>query len=239
VALSDEIRALRDRAIGDLTLVHDYYFDTQTAWKIVRSWVTAGNTIQVQNPSTGTTTTDRNLIGKVHGYATVRNAEATFQQFIAIFESFVADLLRLWLVSNPQALLTKEKKKDDEPKVGLSAILAAADKDALVRGFVERRVNGVMYDRPTRWFGFLSRMTQITSPTKDEIARVAEAKASRDVLIHNRGIIEHQYLEKAGTLARFKAGEQIEIGEQYHQDTWELLRKLVADTADAAAAKAA
>jgi hypothetical protein len=122
-------------------------------------------------------------------------------------------------------------------KVGLSALLAAADLGALVRSLVERRMNGVLYERPARWFGFLSRITGIKCPTKDEIARITEAKASRDVLVHNRGIVEHQYLAKAGSLARFKEGERVEIDLQYHNDIWELLRKVVTDVADAVVAK--
>lgn len=50
-------------------------------------------------------------------------AEATFQQFIAIFENYFFDLLRLWLMAYPQSLVGK--------KVDFKAILDAPDKDAI------------------------------------------------------------------------------------------------------------
>lgn len=71
-----------------------------------------------------------------------------------------------------------------------------------------------------------------------EIERVAEAKASRDALVHNKGIASRTYETKAGRLARFKDGERIDVPEQYHRETWELIRKLVSDLSNAAIAKA-
>ena len=61
--------------------------------------------------------------------------------------------------------------------------------------------------------------------------------AARDVLVHNRGIVSKIYIAKAGTRARFKEGERIDITESYHRATWDLLRKLVAEISDAALAK--
>jgi hypothetical protein len=74
-------------------------------------------------------------------------------------------------------------------------------------------------------------------PTADEIDRIAEAKASRDVLVHNRGVASKTYESKAGKLARYKDGQRIDIPEHYHRDTWELLRKVITDISNAAIAK--
>jgi hypothetical protein len=74
-------------------------------------------------------------------------------------------------------------------------------------------------------------------PSADEIARLAEAKATRDVLVHSRGVAGKVYESKAGKLARYKDGERTDLPEPYHRETWELLRKLVADISDATVAK--
>ncbi len=74
-------------------------------------------------------------------------------------------------------------------------------------------------------------------PTADEIDRIAEAKATRDVLVHNRGMASRVYESKAGKLARFTDGHKIDISEDYHRHTWELIRKTVTDVSNAAIAK--
>ena len=58
------------------------------------------------------------------------------------------------------------------------------------------------------------------------------------MLVHNRGIANKAYESKAGTLARHKDGQRIDVPERYHREMWELLRKVVTDVSDAAIAKA-
>jgi hypothetical protein len=74
-------------------------------------------------------------------------------------------------------------------------------------------------------------------PSAAEIERISEAKASRDMLAHNRGFANKIYESKAGRAARFKDGDRIEISEQYHREIWELIRKLIADLCSATDAK--
>ena len=102
--LADDIRTLGDRALSDLNAAHDYYTDTKIAWDIVRQFIAAGNTFSVRNMTTGTITTQADLAGKSRGYVAEQLAEATFQQFIAIFENYFFDLLRLWLAAYPKSL---------------------------------------------------------------------------------------------------------------------------------------
>jgi hypothetical protein len=121
--------------------------------------------------------------------------------------------------------------------VDFRTILDAPDKDSITLLVVNKELNEVLYERPAAWFAYLEDKAKLGCPTPDEIDRLAEAKASRDILVHNRGAVSKVYEAKAGTLARFKDGDKLDIPEAYHRQTWELIRKLVADISDAAAAK--
>jgi hypothetical protein len=68
--------------------------------------------------------TPTDLADKAVRYMAEQLAEATFQQFIAIFENFCFDLLRLWLLAYPRNLIGK--------KVDFKAVLDAPDKDAII-----------------------------------------------------------------------------------------------------------
>jgi hypothetical protein len=114
----------------------------------------------------------------------------------------------------------------------------APDKDAIVQLAIGKELNEVMYERPTAWFAYLEDKVKLGCPSADEIDRIAEAKATRDVLVHNRGVVGKQYAVKAGRLARFQEGDPIDITEVYHRQTWELLRKVVANVSKAAFTKA-
>jgi hypothetical protein len=230
MALAAEITALRDRALADLKAAHDYYTDTKIAWDIVRRFIDSGQTLSVRNMTTGTVTTHVELAGKSRGYVAEQLAEATFQQFISIFENYFFDLVRLWLTAYPKSLSGK--------KVDFKDVLDAPDKDAITARVVSKEVNEILYDRPTGWFDYLEDKAKLGCPTQDEIARIAEAKASRDVLVHNRGVASKTYESKAGKLGRYKDGQRIDIPEHYHRQTWELLCKVVSDLSGATIAKA-
>jgi hypothetical protein len=229
MALDDDVRTLCDRALADLNAAHDYYTYTNLAWEIVRQLVAAGHTFSVRNMATGTVITETDLANKSRGYVIEQLAEATFQQFISTFENYFFDLLRLWLTAFPQNLMGK--------KVDFKAVLDAPDKEAIISAVVGKEINEVLYERPSAWFAYLADKVKLGCPTSDEIDRIAEAKASRDVLVHNRGIVGKAYVSKTGKLARYKEGQRIEIPEHYHRQTWELLRKVINDISNAAIAK--
>jgi hypothetical protein len=230
MALSNDIRTLRDRVLADLTSAHDYFMDTNVAWRLVQDAIAAGQTMTIRNLTTGTITTQAELAFKARGYVTEQLTEATFQQFISIFENFYFDLLRLWVTAYPRSL--------GKRMVDFKSVLELPDKDAIIRLVVLKELNEVQYNRPAEWFTYLEEKVKLGCPSATEIERFAEVKASRDVLVHNRGIANKTYESKAGNLARFHDGIKIDIPEYYHRETWELIRKMVSDVGNAAVAKA-
>jgi hypothetical protein len=229
MGLPEDLRDLRDRVLADLNKAHDYHTDTVFAWNVVAQFIRAGNTFALHNIATGTVTTQAELAAKARDYEAEQLAEATFHQFISLFENFLFDFLRHWLLAYPQSLTGKQ--------VSFKDVLEAMDKDALTLLVVNKELNEVLYKRPSDWFAYLEDRTKLGCPAAEEIERIAEAKASRDVLTHNRGVANKVYEAKTGRLARYRDGEKINIPEDYHLKTWELIRKVVTDIANAAIAK--
>lgn len=228
--LADDIRALRNRTLAELVAAHDYHADTITAWKTVRNTVLAGERFSNTNAVTGTTTSETDLVERITGYVDERLAEATFLTFLSIFEAFFTDFVRAWLRAYPQNLAATDP-------VPVDVILDAADKAEIATFVIDRAVGGLMYRKPADWFAYLDKKLKLGRPAADEIERFAEAKATRDVLIHNRGVVNEVYAAKAGHRARYAVGEQVDVPEPYHREVWDLLQKIVADLADAVAAK--
>lgn len=201
MTLSDEIRSLRERVLDDLNAAHDYYTDTKIAWRLVHKVIAAGHAITIRNMTTGSVTTGAQLAAKARGYVTEQLTEATFQQFLSIFENFILDFLRLWLTAYPKSL--------GKRMIDFKSILDLPDKDAIAEYIVSKELSGVLHDRPTEWFAYLEEKVKLGCPSAAEVERLAEAKVTRDVLVHNRGIANKTYESKAGRLARFKDGEKV------------------------------
>ena len=64
MALAEDLRTLRDRALAELDAAHDYYIDTRGAWGIVHKVVWGGTKIIIRNTATGNVTTETALAEK-------------------------------------------------------------------------------------------------------------------------------------------------------------------------------
>jgi len=227
--LADDIRALRDRALGELAAAHDYFSHSESAWDLVTRTVAANPGLSFYNPATGTTAAGADLVALARDYSTRHITEASFLQVLSAFEVFVGGLLRLWLRAFPRSIGGKTVKLEDA--------LDAGDIPTLIDRLIDHELAEVTYKSPRKVFEYLERRIGLPVPPAAEIDQLAEAKASRDVLIHNSGIADAEYLTKAGALARYAAGQPIDIPKPYHRAVWELLLKLTADLANGAAAK--
>ena len=135
----------------------------------------------------------------------------------------------MWLTAFPKSLGKK--------MVDFKSILDLPDKEAIAQLVIGKELNEVLYERPSEWFAYLEERAKLGGQWNDEIEQIAEAKASRDVIVHHRKVANKIYEVKSGRLARFKDGELLDIPEQYHRETWEMLRRVVADVCNAAIAK--
>jgi hypothetical protein len=226
MALLDNVQQLRDETLSALNASHNYYVHTQIAWRLFQQMVRQGHRFTIRNQATGDTVDEAELSQLAQPYVTSYLASATFQHFVSLFEQFVFRLARLWLIEYPGSLSGKELK--------LRLVLESSNKDEIVAAVVEREVHGLAYQRVVDWFSYLEKLANFGCPNQDEIERLAEIKASRDVLVHNNGVANSVYVEKSMGRARFGEGERLELPEHYHRDSWQLIKDVVTAISEAA-----
>ena len=229
MALADDIRALGARTKAALVAVTDYHYQSIAAWERMVREAKQGAPFNVTNPIHGTTADQTEIAGKADDYIKTYLTPATFQQFVTIFEAFFFDLLALWLAAHPGSLYRKQ--------VELETVLAL-DRDAVLQGVIGRELNDVKYRRVADWFEYLRKLVKAAVVTDDEVAQLAEIKASRDILVHAQGVVNAVYVAKAGANSRYEAGDILELPEPYFRASSDLLEKLTADVTAAAASKA-
>ncbi len=227
MAVADEIDALATRTKNDLDDLFDFGDHIHLIWEHFRIWVDQGNALKGKNIETGTEVTERDLINLYPRYRTMYLQGLSFVQLTTILEAFLFDFLLLLLANDPRHLAQKK-----QIEVGIA--LSAPDRQALVLFIAERELNELKYDRPTAWFDYLNKVVHLGCPTKDEIERIAEMKAGRDLLIHNSGIVNKTYVDKAGPKARFASGEKLVIDRRYFEGCWRLAKTVVDDVSAAA-----
>ncbi len=173
MALADDIQALTTRTLSALEASHDYYTYTKRVWRLLQQIVKEGRKFTFRNLTTGTRVDEQVLLGRAQLYVTDYLMSSTFQHFVSLFEDFFFELLRSWLAAYPASLSKKQ--------VEISAVLKAPDKSAIVLTVVDKELNELKYERLADWFAYLERLTNLGCPTADEIEKLAEIKASRDI----------------------------------------------------------
>ena len=147
-------------------------------------------------------------------------APFALQRFSSTFEVFFFDFLRILLFTNPGSLGNKPLTLGEVIKAGAVA--------PLVSEAINEKLHKIRYEKPKDWFEFAESVMKLGCPSDDEIEKVAEIKATRDVFEHNSGVAGKIYLGKAGSKARFKEGDSIDVPDPYlgtlsEEETTELL----------------
>lgn len=228
--LKTDVETLRDATLAGLAAAHDHFVYTKKVWRIVDVEVRRrGRKILLRNSVTSTRLNEGDLLRVAHSSVNDYLPLAAVQQFVSLTETFLTDLVRMWLTEYPAHL---------KGQVDVQTIVAAKDKAAILRPLIDQHVLSMGYKRPSEWFRHLNGIVILGLPSDAEIEQFAEFKASRDVFVHNRGIATEIYLEKAGRRARAALGQPLELPDTYLHDGWRLCRKIVTDVGTAAAIKA-
>ncbi len=227
MAIADEIDVLAKRTKNDLDDLHNFGEHIDLIWAHFKLWVDQGNALTFENVRTRTKVTERGLVDRYARYRTTYLHGLGFVQLTTVFEAFVFDFLRLLLTNDTRHLAQRKQ-------IEVGVVLAASDKEAIVWHIVNRELNELKYDRPKAWFDYLNKVVKLGCPTEDQIEQVAEMKAARDLLIHNSGVVNAIYLDKAGLKARYALDEKVVIDRAYFDDCWVLAKRLVDDIAAAA-----
>lgn len=161
-----------------------------------------------------------------------RLTKRSFKDIVAKFEHFVAELLQMWLVENPD--LISEKALNVATLLASKTLLEA--QTAAKREAVESSVADKMYGRPDKWFNYLKSKLGAEFDADDK-GLFIEMKARRDVLEHSNGIVEATYLEKAEDFAKYRLGDQVRLSGQDVDEAYQLVSRLIRNIAESVVAK--
>ncbi len=149
--------------------------------------------------------------------------ERSFILLVAAFELFLQDVLTAIITTNP--------KKVGQTEFKLSEILDSAGTDELVRRSIEATLNKLMYKKPLEYLTDITELLSIDpTPLREKWPLFAEAKARRDLGVHNGWKCNSIYLRKvheAGVVPTYTAGQSTSPAkDSYFSDVMDSLTDL-------------
>jgi hypothetical protein len=224
--VTDDLRAIAERADRELDAVHDFFEHSKIVWRSFQTLVDKGYRISAENRATGTRIDQDGLVRLAPQYTDEYLANFTLRQFVSTFEVFFFDFLNRVLVHNPWQFSGRQ--------LDFGTVLKAASRDEVVSNVILRQLNELKYEHLREWFAAMNKAVQLDCPAEHEIDALAEIKAVRDILEHNAGIVNETYRRKAGKRARYEVGERVKLEDAYHLESWRLIKKVVRDVSSAA-----
>ena len=221
MAVTDDIQTIANTTNNELDAVHDYFEHSKIVWRYFQKVMDQGHRLVAVNTATGSKIDQDGLVRLAPQYTREYLAAFTFRQFVSTFELFLFTFLQRLLFHNPWQFATKQ--------LAFEAVLRATNREEVIRDVILKYLNELKYENIREWFEALKRTIKLDCPSVDEIDQLAEVKAARDILEHNAGIVNEIYMRRAGNKSRHAIGDRLKIENNYHLESWHLLKKVAKD----------
>lgn len=158
---------------------------------------------------------------------------------VSLIEQFLEEIIRTVLIMHPGKLSvdvgsSSKKEAQEEKKIDLKDIIGAKSLNDIYLTIINQRLYKLFYASPTDYFKYFKDIIQIKLD-EDLVLTYVEIKATRDLLVHNKGKVNAIYVQKTGTKARATDQRQnIPITEQYYIQSFSAFKKIVRDTYECA-----
>jgi hypothetical protein len=151
---------------------------------------------------------------------------SVFVYAVAQVEAFINDLLFELLHFDPRRLKTRVKGIDQTSKIDVAELIDCSSRKEMIDTVIQRDLVSLFYARPSLQMEYLQAVTGVKLDG-DIVAQWMEIKATRDTIVHNRGVSNAIYVRKAGALARAKAGDSLSMTDEYFEGSLALMKSLV------------
>ena len=156
---------------------------------------------------------------------------ASINNLVSITEQYMCDLVQSVLKEHPQKLslsVTDEKTdKKADATIPVSQVLSASSISEIVDSLIIKKISSLFYASPDHYFAYFTKIIDITID-QSLIYQYIEIKATRDLLIHNKGKVNDIYIRKCKGNARITDTKQyIPLPEEYYTKSASAMKKII------------
>ena len=214
-----QIKEITDLYISKMEEIFEFRAVTQRAYIHFNSSVDHELKLNAKLIETGKIINQDQMKNKIINYESDFLPKFSFQHAVSIFEAWYFDVLRY--------LLTDNNRLNKKRKIEVGEIVSCGSLEELKNKIIEAELNEIRYRKPAEWFKYLGSFVNISAPVSEQIDKICEIKASRDILVHNEGICNQIYLSKAREMARTENNKKLCFDHTYVFESWKVLRETI------------
>ncbi len=160
------------------------------------------------------TYTKQNLIERYQYLGLTQLPINGIYQLVTTIETLLGDILKETLIQFP-AKISNKKKLDYE------LVLGAKSLDEIKLAVVNTILNELAYKTPKEYGEEFDKYIGVKLLEQPIYHKYIELKATRDIYIHNQGVANDIYTNKADRLSRVKSGQFLPVNIQYFLQSYE------------------
>jgi hypothetical protein len=152
--------------------------------------------------------------------------QSVFVFIVAKVEDFFSSIIYLILSTDNRRIKGSVPGVDSIKKFDVEDILDSASKEEIIDKIIRKNLVNLFYAGPAKQRDYFERVLGVKL---DDILwdDWFEFKATRDIIVHNSGIINELYIEKSGANARGKLGDKIIVDSKYFGDSIAVMKRII------------
>ena len=154
------------------------------------------------------------LLDRISNLSNEKLALNGIYQLVTIIEAYLGDLIRLIILRYPKKIGGKRTVKSSD-------ILQSDNIESIHLKVANSILNELSYKSPKEFAEESKKFTSINLLECPAFHKYIETKVTRDIHIHNLGIVNELYLSKASTHARARIGEYLHVDNIYLLESYE------------------
>ena len=158
--------------------------------------------------------TKQELLGRYQFLAFQQMPVNGIAQLVTITEALLGDIVRNVIVRYPHKLGARRT-------IQLQAVLEAQSLEEVHLRASDALLNELSYKSPAEFSEALDNLLSINLLECPAFHKYIELKATRDIYVHNRGIVNETYLKKADSHSRARIGQVLPVDIPYFLETYE------------------
>ena len=164
--------------------------------------------------------TKKELLDQIANLSNEKLALNGIYQLITIIEANLGDMVRLIILKYPQKIGSKRTIKSSD-------VLKCENIEDIHLNTANAILNELSYKSPKEFAEESKEIVSINFLECPAFHKYIEVKATRDIYIHNLGIVNDLYLSKASTHTRAKLDEKLHIDNYYFLESYEACLQFV------------
>jgi hypothetical protein len=170
--------------------------------------------------------TDLEIKDILHNLAEKELYENLLVTNVSKFESYIFQTLKEVIEVYPDKLSINIQGISPLKNVPIEVVMNSESHTDIINYLIREKLTAISYAKPIEYLKFIEQALSVKLENNQCFSDYIEMKATRDLIVHNSGIINDVYINKVGGQKRGELGQQINVNREYFDNSIGTMKRI-------------